>query len=83
MPDAQTGRPDVVDDRAARALARMRECAERAHRDARTLVGPLATQAEHRVRLFVEAAADLSGEDFAAEYDRATNAPEPPIWSLR
>lgn len=73
----------MIEGQAARALARMRECAQRAHRDAQTLVGPLALQAEHRVRLFVEASADLSGEGFDAEYDRATNAPEPPIWSLR
>lgn len=73
----------MADDRVARALARMRECARRAHRDAQSLAGPLATQAEHRVRLFVEASADLSGEGFDAEYDRAINAPEPPIWSLR
>ena len=65
-----------------RALARMRECAANAHRDSRVLTGPLATQAEHRVQLFVEAASDLSGESLEAEFARATDAPEPVIWAL-
>lgn len=71
-----------TDEQVQRALERMRAGALKAHRDSGLITGPLGEQAQNRMLLFAQAAADLAGTSVQAEMDRAAGVAPEPAWAM-